>query len=133
MEDRQRTPASKVINWRETESEPARPTDSGAEGLHSAPVSLQSAQKTSTNLGDRFFFYSSAVVNCGLLDPPKDGRVSFTSTSYTAVAVYVCFPGYRLEGVEERTCQANGEWSDEEPSCESEHSLITLTIFHWYF
>ncbi|CAI8000473.1 Sushi, von Willebrand factor type A, EGF and pentraxin domain-containing protein 1, partial [Geodia barretti] len=58
-----------------------------------------------------------SIVNCGFLDPPKDGRVSFTSTSFGAVAAYVCFPGYRLEGVEERTCQADGQWSDQEPSC----------------
>ena len=57
---------------------------------------------------------------CDFLNRPKDGSVTFTSTTFGAEARYACNPGYRLEGVEIRTCQANGEWSDEKPSCTSE-------------
>ena len=51
---------------------------------------------------------SLAVVTCPLLRPPKDGRVLFSSTTYQSVAEYECFLGYRLEGVDQRVCQANG-------------------------
>ena len=71
-----------------------------------------------------FSLLSSTVVTCPLLDPPKDGRVSFSSTSFNSVAIYECFPGYRLEGVTERTCQADGFWSDQEPVCRSELTYV---------
>ena len=43
----------------------------------------------------------------------------FTSTTFGSIATYNCFPGYNLIGVEQRTCEANGEWSGEEPTCQS--------------
>ena len=68
-------------------------------------------------------------MTCGRLRPPKDGRVFFSSTSFGAEASYECIPGFKLVGVEVRTCQANGEWSEEEPSCQSEWLNIIIGIY----
>ena len=60
------------------------------------------------------------AVECPILDPPKDGKVFFTSTSFGAVARYECISGFELLGDEERTCLEDGQWSGSDPICERE-------------
>jgi len=62
----------------------------------------------------------SAAVQCPALEPPKDGQVFFTSTSFEATAVYNCHVGFVLVGNEERTCTADGTWSGSLPFCRRE-------------
>ena len=53
---------------------------------------------------------------------PENGQVNFTDTTLGANATYTCDEGLSLEGVDTRTCEADGdigEWSDSEPTCES--------------
>ena len=38
-------------------------------------------------------------------------------TTYKGVALYNCSDGYDLVGVVNRACQANANWSGEEPTC----------------
>ena len=46
--------------------------------------------------------------------------VSSSSTNLNSTASYSCtYEGYKLVGNGVRTCQANGNWSGDEPSCES--------------
>ena len=56
-------------------------------------------------------------VDCGSLDNPGNGVVSFTDTTYNSVATYSCNTGYTLTGDDMRTCQSSGVWSDSEPTC----------------
>ena len=65
-----------------------------------------------------------AAVNCGALDSPDFGQVSWTSTIFSGVATYSCFPGYVLIGQIERRCEGNGIWSGQAPSCEREYYLV---------
>jgi len=62
----------------------------------------------------------SAGVTCSVLEPPESGRVSLTGTRVGDSATYSCLPGFELQGVERRTCQSNGEWAYEAPSCVGE-------------
>ena len=63
----------------------------------------------------------SVGVSCGSPDAPSNDRVNTTTgTSFGDKAVYSCDKGFMLNGPAERTCQANGQWSGSEPTCESE-------------
>ena len=55
---------------------------------------------------------------CSVLPDIRFGSVSLTGTGFGSVATYVCDAGYILAGSLTRTCQASGEWSGEEPTCE---------------
>ncbi len=67
------------------------------------------------------------VVDCGILVPPSSGDVMINRTSFGGVAEYTCIPGYQLLGNNSRVCQVNGEWSDDEPSCE--RKLLKIRLF----
>ena len=64
-------------------------------------------------------------MDCGTLVDPNNGQVNFADTTFGADATYTCDEGFSLEGVETRTCQANGNWSDSDPNCE----LLVQHIF----
>ena len=60
-----------------------------------------------------------ADVDCGGLDI-INGYISYsTGTTYNSVATYSCDTGYELQGGQTRTCQNNGTWSGDMPSCQS--------------
>lgn len=61
-----------------------------------------------------------AAVNCGELQDPDFGSVAFTTTTFRSNATYTCDDGYLLNGTALRTCQADRNWSEEEPSCQRE-------------
>lgn len=46
-----------------------------------------------------------------------NGVASTVSNTFGGQVTYVCLPGFILEGVATRDCQANGQWSGEEPRC----------------
>ena len=56
--------------------------------------------------------------DCGPLDNPSGGSVSFSTTKYESEATYSCNPGYSLNGTAMRVCQDDATWSDDEPSCQ---------------
>lgn len=57
-------------------------------------------------------------VDCGALDPIKFGEVTYNKTTYGAVSLYTCNLGYTLSGEQERVCQSDGLWTEQEPICE---------------
>ena len=71
----------------------------------------------------------SAVVDCLNLTSPSNGQVSLTTTTFGSVATYSCEEGYLLEGFPMRECQANGNWSEEEPVCASK-LLYVVHVCH---
>ena len=54
---------------------------------------------------------------CDLLLDPVNGEVHQTGRYLGDRAIYTCGHGWEIVGAEERVCQANGEWSNQEPYC----------------
>ena len=60
------------------------------------------------------------VVDCGSLAAPANGSFTLTSgTTFGQTATYNCNTGYSLVGDSSRMCQATGNWSGSEPTCQS--------------
>ena len=57
------------------------------------------------------------VVDCDDPGSPSNGDRRLVSTTFRSQVQYECRRGYRLEGASERTCQSNGQWSGNLPSC----------------
>ena len=57
------------------------------------------------------------VVDCGSVVSPSHGDVRVQETTFQSVVTYSCISGYSLVGDDNRTCQANGNWSEETPQC----------------
>lgn len=68
-----------------------------------------------------------AVVDCGPLDAPSNGRIDITSTTFQSMAFYSCDPGFNLVGESKRTCLASGNWSSSPPVCNGK-SIVTYTV-----
>ncbi len=66
-----------------------------------------------------YYHLVTAVVDCGSLNDPTDGRVQLTTTTYNSMAEYACNTGYNLNGSSIRTCREDGEWSGNQPTCQS--------------
>lgn len=72
-----------------------------------------------------FFLSMRSGVNCGTLDSPDFGQVSWTSTFFNGVATYTCFIGYALVGQRERRCEESGFWSGQPPQCQGKYPKHT--------
>ena len=60
-----------------------------------------------------------------------NGQVNHSAgTTFGQTATYSCNTGYTLEGNSTRTCQANGMWSGNEPTCISESNLLRMVMAH---
>ncbi|XP_060565067.1 fibropellin-1-like isoform X2 [Ruditapes philippinarum] len=59
------------------------------------------------------------INDCGVLTNPANGNVDISSgTSYGNTASYSCDAGFELNGVLQRTCQADSSWSSSAPTCD---------------
>ena len=56
---------------------------------------------------------------CPRLRAPRNGKVSVKGRDPGDRADYSCNDGFRLVGVQWRTCQDDGKWTEEAPTCES--------------
>lgn len=52
---------------------------------------------------------------CSNREPPANGRVTVEDGGSTAL--YKCNDGYQLVGHRRITCQDNGEWNEQAPTC----------------
>ena len=59
------------------------------------------------------------TVQCSTLPDPSNGRVSQQGNNPGDRASYTCNSGYELVGQSTRTCQNNGQWSGDAPTCQS--------------
>ncbi|XP_045205733.2 CUB and sushi domain-containing protein 3-like [Mercenaria mercenaria] len=60
---------------------------------------------------------SCIIKDCGSIDAPDHGSVSYSSTTYKSLAVFECDVGYDLEGVSNKTCQHDGTWTNGSAEC----------------
>ena len=61
--------------------------------------------------------YESVVVDCGSPGVPINGLSNVITTTFGSVAYHSCDDEFLLCGSENRTCQANGLWSESLPDC----------------
>ena len=70
------------------------------------------------------------VVDCGSLPGPTNGAVSTSSgTNENDTAIYSCETGYNLNGEIIRTCEDDGQWAPDEPTCDRKLSLTAVLHF----
>ena len=48
---------------------------------------------------------------------PSNGQLTVKGQQEGSTACYVCNRGFKLDGVQERTCRADGEWEENDPRC----------------
>ncbi|XP_052811571.1 neurogenic locus notch homolog protein 1-like [Mya arenaria] len=59
-----------------------------------------------------------SIDDCGPLTNPLNGQVlTVDGTEYQDTAVYSCNQGYKINGVDTRTCMDGGQWSASPPTC----------------
>ena len=61
------------------------------------------------------------VIDCGDLDPPPNGVVSYFSTTVNSIATYSCNTGYVFNGENATSaCMSSGAWSNVTVECKCE-------------
>ena len=67
---------------------------------------------------------------------PVNGEVHQTGRYLGDRAIYTCGHGWEIVGAEERVCQADGAWSNQEPYCKKRGKIgrhIMSNIWHNLF
>lgn len=63
-----------------------------------------------------YFLY--LAIDCGNLEPPLNGKINLSGTTFESIAMYSCNNGFFLDGGDQtRVCQISGEWSGEASTC----------------
>ena len=57
-------------------------------------------------------------ITCGPLPVLMNGMQMLSGTSVNDVIIYECDASFMLSGPMTRTCQLNGTWTDDDPTCE---------------
>ena len=52
-----------------------------------------------------------------MLEIPNSGLLNQSTDGQTTILTYSCADGYMLQGVNIRTCETDGTWSEAEPTC----------------
>ncbi len=81
-----------------------------------------------------------AEITCEQLIDPDNGIVDLTGINVGSRATYSCDKGFDLTGGQFiRTCQPNGQWSGDAPSCESTYQynnidyIITILKINYFY
>jgi len=67
------------------------------------------------------------AIPCGNLSSPVNGQVRLEADTFGSQANYSCSEGYALNGNSTRECQADGQWSGSEPTCEGRSATYICT------
>ena len=78
-------------------------------------LNLVYAQPTLNNTTTR----PPTAVKCSQPEDPQNGRAFYDNYTYGSMVKYQCKTNFKLHGPQNRTCQANREWSGKEPECKS--------------
>ena len=70
-------------------------------------------------------FFPATTTTCSDLTDPTNGMIGYDMETMDArpvntVATHSCVTGYMLDGGMTRTCEATGEWSGTDLTCECE-------------
>ena len=72
-----------------------------------------------------------AEQQCELLRDPVHGEVHQTGRYLGDRAIYTCSPGWEIVGAEERVCQADGAWTNQEPFCKKRGRKSSIPWVNW--
>lgn len=79
-----------------------------------------------------FILHHIAVISCGDLPTPPNGKKIGSQTTFGASAIFSCNPGYILTGSAVRECLLSGLWSGMETLCLGKHRLNVLYELCWF-
>lgn len=65
-------------------------------------------------------------VDCEILPDIQHGEIIYNRSNTFSIATYSCDEGYVLDWTPALTCDYNGSWSHQPPSCTSYYSLLSL-------
>ncbi|CAL4133700.1 unnamed protein product [Meganyctiphanes norvegica] len=57
------------------------------------------------------------IKNCPIPEVLENGQTIGSNYTYKSILSYACIAGFKLEGIDSRTCESNGMWSAEMPVC----------------
>lgn len=69
------------------------------------------------------FFFFVPDQQCDSLLDPMNGEVHQTGRHLGDRAIYTCAHGWEIIGDEERVCQSDGQWSNQEPFCKKRGTI----------
>ncbi|KAL4229790.1 hypothetical protein ACF0H5_010181 [Mactra antiquata] len=75
------------------------------------------AERTCQTDGTGWSGSNPACYSCASLSEVVGGSYTFSSSGTVTTATYTCDVGYSIDGANVITCQDNGEWNDNEPTC----------------
>ena len=70
------------------------------------------------------------AILCANLSTPDNGTVTLDANTVSSQANYSCNEGYILNGTTTRVCQADGQWSGSEPTCEGWSPMMCTWCVH---
>lgn len=76
-----------------------------------------------------YMFIHAANPMCPPLEDIDNGSVDFADLQPGTIATYTCIPGFLLSGTSTRTCQEDGRWSGEEPTCERKNQNMIVGVY----
>ena len=68
-----------------------------------------------------------AAVECPFPVIPQNGNVNISSRTYGSTATFECRTGFDLQGTTNTTCQKDGTWLGEVPTCQLSHTNSTTS------
>ncbi|XP_023263742.1 E-selectin-like [Seriola lalandi dorsalis] len=70
------------------------------------------------------------VVSCPLLEAPENGQINCSDKDqeYNSQCSFTCSQDYSLDGHEMLTCDRNGNWTRERPTCQASPSQVTAIV-----
>lgn len=84
-----------------------------------------------------YLFYDNMYLNlvyvdrsCGYLEELANGKKLSSNHQYGQSVNFQCNTGYRLVGSPTLTCQSNGLWTADEPTCQSKQLMSHHEICH---
>ncbi|OCU02148.1 hypothetical protein XELAEV_18007909mg [Xenopus laevis] len=93
------------------------------DALTTRDLSVGNATKLSHDSHRDFVKSLQAVVSCGWIGPPANGRKEGTSYLEGSEVTFSCNRGYMISGSLTRTCQPDGTWSGQLSQCVGDNTL----------
>ena len=73
-----------------------------------------------------FCSFVFAAVDCGVPPSIQHGTINYMSTTLGSVAGYHCDEGFLPSGTRRRTCEASGQWSGRNITCQGMQTHVGI-------